>query len=448
MGLIKDCPSSTQNNSQGISFLASKGVNATYLLNQGAHKTSKTHALKENELNALKEMINPVQSYGYNLDVSKGQFIEPKTIMRILANQRLKLRFTGKRKRSVEYYDTYNSYFNKYGHRGGRLTRSLLKTYLRKMKDMVDKVNSRAKVQSPKIRNNNPVEPKNHTNKPGRQNGIGQRVETNGKFSKTYHRWLPYWNGVHRLHNKVDSEPPKCSNEISLTHMNAIKLFMLVQRLHILDGGMSTNYMAVCDLLADVLGNYSMPRDHSCMTTICPQTNLVFRIGKSISLTEAEEEAVLPREVHATHGKNSTLKVFKLLLPADQEAADSRLKALKKSKRTDKRPTWELEAQIRIGKTTSLGEGERNTEVEIHGHCFLIQQVSSSFCPLLDTSIIDSSSPKQYPPPCQESFYYNFQPTTSHTTAEHSFPLKWVMSTAPVPNQIQPDAFFDDSLPG
>ncbi|GKE68864.1 hypothetical protein Tco_1526936 [Tanacetum coccineum] len=37
---------------------------------------------------------------------------------------------------------------------------------------ILNKVNSRAKVQSSKIRNNNPVEPKNHTHKPGRQNGI------------------------------------------------------------------------------------------------------------------------------------------------------------------------------------------------------------------------------------------------------------------------------------
>ncbi|GKB09549.1 hypothetical protein Tco_0837861 [Tanacetum coccineum] len=39
---------------------------------------------------------------------------------------------------------------------------------------ILNKVNSRAKVQSLKIRNNNPVEPKNHTHKPGRQIGIGR----------------------------------------------------------------------------------------------------------------------------------------------------------------------------------------------------------------------------------------------------------------------------------
>ncbi|GKA36287.1 hypothetical protein Tco_0722778 [Tanacetum coccineum] len=44
---------------------------------------------------------------------------------------------------------------------------------------ILNKVNSRAKVQSLKIRNNNPVEPKNHTHKPGRQIGIGQRFSLN-----------------------------------------------------------------------------------------------------------------------------------------------------------------------------------------------------------------------------------------------------------------------------
>ncbi|GKE29583.1 hypothetical protein Tco_1444967 [Tanacetum coccineum] len=38
---------------------------------------------------------------------------------------------------------------------------------------VLNKVNSHAKVQFPKIRNNNPVEPKNYTHKPGRQIGIG-----------------------------------------------------------------------------------------------------------------------------------------------------------------------------------------------------------------------------------------------------------------------------------
>ncbi|GJS57488.1 hypothetical protein Tco_0652272 [Tanacetum coccineum] len=58
-------------------------------------------------------------------------------------------------------------------HRGERLTRMLNKI----------KVNSHAKVQSPKTRNiNKPIEPKSHTQKPGRQIAIGQRFSLN-KYS-------------------------------------------------------------------------------------------------------------------------------------------------------------------------------------------------------------------------------------------------------------------------
>ncbi|GKE67261.1 hypothetical protein Tco_1521422 [Tanacetum coccineum] len=61
-------------------------------------------------------------------------------------------------------------------------------------------VNSRAKVQSPKTRNNNKlVEPKSHTQKPGRQlAGL---------------RWIPTRKMFIDNTNKVDSEPPNGSNE-------------------------------------------------------------------------------------------------------------------------------------------------------------------------------------------------------------------------------------------
>ncbi|GJV90935.1 hypothetical protein Tco_1538748 [Tanacetum coccineum] len=103
-------------------------------------------------------------------------------------------------------------------------------------------VNSRAKVQSPKIRNNNPVEPKNHTHKPGRQNGIGQRFSLNkssavhekphtprsylrwkptGRIFKTVSlRWIPTRKVFIDSTTKVDSEPPNGSKMISLTPMN------------------------------------------------------------------------------------------------------------------------------------------------------------------------------------------------------------------------------------
>ncbi|GJS50254.1 hypothetical protein Tco_0600375 [Tanacetum coccineum] len=97
-------------------------------------------------------------------------------------------------------------------------------------------VNSRAKVQSPKTRNNNkPVEPKSHTQKPGRQIAIGQRFSLN-KSSAVHEkpntprsclRWIPTgrifklaslrWIPIRKLFDsctsKVDSEPPNGPND-------------------------------------------------------------------------------------------------------------------------------------------------------------------------------------------------------------------------------------------
>ncbi|GJR06007.1 hypothetical protein Tco_0528991 [Tanacetum coccineum] len=99
----------------------------------------------------------------------------------------------------------------------------------------VSKWNSRAKVQSLKIRNNNPVELKNHTHKPGRQIGIGQRFSLNkssavhekphtprsclrwkptGRIFKTVSlRWIPTGKMFTDSTTKVDSEPPNGSND-------------------------------------------------------------------------------------------------------------------------------------------------------------------------------------------------------------------------------------------
>ncbi|GKB96168.1 hypothetical protein Tco_0982305 [Tanacetum coccineum] len=97
-------------------------------------------------------------------------------------------------------------------------------------------VNSRAKVQSPKTRNNNkPVEPKSHTQKPGRQIAIGQRFSLNKSsavhekpntprsclrwiptgriFKLAGLRWIPTGKMFIDSTTKVDSEPPNGSNE-------------------------------------------------------------------------------------------------------------------------------------------------------------------------------------------------------------------------------------------
>ncbi|GKF86641.1 hypothetical protein Tco_0254468, partial [Tanacetum coccineum] len=97
-------------------------------------------------------------------------------------------------------------------------------------------VNSRAKVQSPKTRNNNkPVEPKSHTQKLGRQIAIGQRFSLNkssvvhekpntprsclrwkptGRIFKTAGlRWIPTGKMFTNSTTKVNSEPLNGSND-------------------------------------------------------------------------------------------------------------------------------------------------------------------------------------------------------------------------------------------
>ncbi|GKD03765.1 hypothetical protein Tco_1178739, partial [Tanacetum coccineum] len=109
-------------------------------------------------------------------------------------------------------------------------------------------VDSRAKVQSPKTRNKNkPVEPKSHTQKPGRQIAIGQRFSP--KKSSAVHekpntprsclrwkptgrifkiaglRWIPTGKMFTDNTTKVDSEPPNGSNGLALQRQNDASLF-------------------------------------------------------------------------------------------------------------------------------------------------------------------------------------------------------------------------------
>ncbi|GJR42343.1 hypothetical protein Tco_1310446 [Tanacetum coccineum] len=244
---------------------------------------------------------------------------------------------------------------------------------------ILNKVNSRAKVQSPKIRNNNPVEPKNHTHKPGRQNGIGQRFSLNkssavhekphtprsclrwkptGRIFKTVSlRWIPTGKMFTDSTTKVDSEPPNGSNdditnpyECNQTlYVSAVQtsflnvkwrllaslqaLFLKVKkgvrlqrkgndsnveylRANLNIKGMSNSrrtslsnvdymlYPLLLRTVTDWKGKPSLRATERSLLhdNIIPKPDLALELGKSISLTEAEEEAVA-REVHATHAR-------------------------------------------------------------------------------------------------------------------------------------------------
>ncbi|GJX41088.1 hypothetical protein Tco_0256078 [Tanacetum coccineum] len=121
-------------------------------------------------------------------------------------------------------------------------------------------------VQSPMIRNNNPVEPKNHTHKPGRQIGIGQRFSLNKSSA---------------MHEKPQT-PRSC--------LRAFTASANVPSIYIQLFWNTLTHDAKTEAL-----EITLP-----WTNIVLKPDLALELGKSISLTETEEEAA-SRQVHATH---------------------------------------------------------------------------------------------------------------------------------------------------
>ncbi|GJT55975.1 hypothetical protein Tco_0991029 [Tanacetum coccineum] len=233
---------------------------------------------------------------------------------------------------------------------------------------ILNKVNSRAKVQSPKIRNNNPVEPKNHTHKPGRQNGIGQRFSLNkssavhekphtprsylrwkptGRIFKTVSlRWIPTGKVFIDSTTKVDSEPPNGSND-DITNPYECNQTLYVSAgtsnssaglvLHLDDGihCISKFPSIYIQLFWNTLTHDAKTGRSLLHDNIVPKPDLALELGKSISLTEAEEEAVA-REVHATHTRIVSESDLEPTQRRQSEAADI-MKALKESKKMSKR---------------------------------------------------------------------------------------------------------------
>ncbi|GJX28826.1 hypothetical protein Tco_0236905 [Tanacetum coccineum] len=313
-------------------------------------------------------------------------------------------------------------------------------------------VNSRAKVQSPKTKNNKPVESKSHTHKPGRQIGIGQRFSLNkssvvhekphtprsclrwkptGRIFKTVSlRWIHTGKMFTDSTTKVDSEPSNGSNDditnpyecnqtlyfsAGTSNSSAVQtsflnvkwrllaslqaLFLKVKKgvrlqrkrndsiMEYLRANLNIKGMSISRRTS--LSNIENMLDPSLLRTITDwkgkpslrstersilhdnivsEPDLALELGKSINLTEAEEEAAT-REVHATHARivsesepeptqrrqsgiafrdslivskkrssdsSKKLKGIQTLSPAEQEVADI-MKALKESKKTSKR---------------------------------------------------------------------------------------------------------------
>ncbi|GKD89325.1 hypothetical protein Tco_1364832 [Tanacetum coccineum] len=198
-------------------------------------------------------------------------------------------------------------------------------------------VNSRAKIQSPKTRNNNkPVEPKSHTQKPGRQIAIGQRFSptkssavhekpntprsclrwkpTGRIFKIAGLRWIPTGKMFTDNTTKVDSEPPNGSNDditnpyecnqtlnvsAGTTNLSAVQASLCNDKMtsvHISSGLALQRHMASAD-------NTSGPVAQRKESTLIPGTPSSTRIDQdtpstSTSQTTQEEQShVIPTSV-------------------------------------------------------------------------------------------------------------------------------------------------------
>ncbi|GJT56122.1 hypothetical protein Tco_0991176 [Tanacetum coccineum] len=155
--------------------------------------------------------------------------------------------------------------------------------------NFLKEVNSRAKVQSPKTRNNNkPVEPKSHTQKPGRQIAIGRRFSLNKSsavhekphtprsclrwkptgriFKNACLRWIPTGKMFIDSTTKVDSEPPNGSNE------DITNPYECDQTLNVSAGTLNLSAVAAQELVASNGTPSSMIIDQDAPSTSTSQT--------------------------------------------------------------------------------------------------------------------------------------------------------------------------------
>ncbi|GKA68305.1 hypothetical protein Tco_0768222, partial [Tanacetum coccineum] len=177
----------------------------------------------KNQIKSVKEASNEVK-VKHDIDVLETINIElESSVAKLLAeNENLN-------KENKHLKQTYKELYNSIKRQNSE-ERSIYDSLI------CSKVNSRAKVQSPKTRNNTkPVEPKSHTQKPSRQIAIGQRFSP--KKSSAVHekpntprsclrwkptgrifkiaglRWIPTGKMFTDYTTKVDSEPPNGSND-------------------------------------------------------------------------------------------------------------------------------------------------------------------------------------------------------------------------------------------
>ncbi|GJU29189.1 hypothetical protein Tco_1172778 [Tanacetum coccineum] len=143
-----------------------------------------------------------------------------------------------------------------------------------------EKVNSRAKVQSPKIRNNNPL-----TKEP-------KLINLVDRFFKTVSlRWIPTGKMFTDSTTKVDSEPPNKLQKNPILHISVDISRTQTSLGHSLHQQIPfVRAFTAIQLVWNTL-------THGCKRSllhdnVVPKPDLALELGKSISLTKAEEEVV------------------------------------------------------------------------------------------------------------------------------------------------------------
>ncbi|GJW73294.1 hypothetical protein Tco_0132664 [Tanacetum coccineum] len=224
------------------------------------------------------------------------------------------------------------------------------------------------------------LEPKNHTHKPGRQNGIGQRFSLNkssavhekphtprsclrwkptGRIFKTVHlRWIPTGKVFIDSTTNVDSKPPNGSND------DITNPYECIQTLYVSAGTSNSSAEITPD---------GQP---------CPLTRLSLELGKSNQLTERKGFLMSPQSS---------------LLPQVKELAPSQGFLMRKANLYISSLSRNLSLQL-SPPTIHIQQSSSVLEMVSHGSCC---QISSGPAPSLMTPGYISSG-----------LYYNLPPRT------------------------------------
>ncbi|GKD98787.1 hypothetical protein Tco_1382684 [Tanacetum coccineum] len=210
-------------------------------------------------------------------------------------------------------------------------------------------VNSHAKVQSPKTRNNNkPVEPKSHTQKPGRHIAIGRRFSLNKSsamrekphtprsclrwkptgriFKNASLRWIPTGKMFTDSTTKVGSEPLNGSNEDITNPYECEETLNVSAGTFNLSAGTSFNPHKERLRNYDVCSHQFRPRSSKtndvCSHQFRPRssmTNGVFAAQEPVASTGTPSSMTIDQDAPSTSTAQTTQESQSLVIPPGVE---------------------------------------------------------------------------------------------------------------------------------